>query len=92
MKQITPPSNVLLFRGSHRRKRIKKQKGKVVDFPVKPKREVGSFPLILERKGIRYKLGDLPDDKINELCAFLRTINSGLYHSADSLENDSNAS
>jgi hypothetical protein len=77
-------SNLLPFRATPREKRTKKQKGKVVTFPVKPKREVQVLPVILEGEDARYRIGQLRDDKLNEICAFLRTMNNApLEHAKD---------
>jgi hypothetical protein len=82
----TSAPNLLTFRGNPREKRTKKQKGKVVNFSVKPKpeHEVELAPIHLIHHGKTWLVGNCPTSMINELCSFLRTIcNEPLSHYAN---------
>ena len=74
MKTQRPASSVLLFRGNPREKRTRKQKGEVVKFPIKAKREHEPLPIHLINNGTTFLIGKCPHEMINELLAFIQTI------------------
>jgi hypothetical protein len=73
-------ANLLTFRGNPREKRTQKRKGDVVKFPAKQHvcRKVEGINLILVYGSTcgstTFDLGKLPPNKVNELCAFVKSL------------------